>query len=126
MTTQTLSQMNIRLDSDTKRAGDAVLAGAGVTPTELIRQLWQKVAQGADDLRQVEEVLAGASPAVITKQPASPDKLIAMRRGRELFAQGLRELGVDTANAARPVDAGDDRDTYVAALVDRMAERDVW
>ena len=126
MTTQTLSQMNIRLDSDTKRAGDAVLAGAGVTPTELIRQLWQKVAQGADDLRQVEEVLAGTSPAVIAKQPASPDKLIAMQRGRELFAQGLRELGVSTATTLQFADAEDDRDTYVAALVDRMAEREVW
>ena len=126
MTTQTLSQMNIRLDSDTKRAGDAVLAGAGVTPTELIRQLWQKVAQGADDLRQVEEVLAGTSPAVITKQPASPDKLIAMQRGRELFAKGLRELGVSTATTLQFADAEDDRDTYVAALVDRMAGREVW
>lgn len=35
------SQMNVRLDSQLKEAGDAVLASLGMTPSQAVRELWQ-------------------------------------------------------------------------------------
>lgn len=34
-------QMNVRLDSQLKEAGDAVLASLGMTPSQAVRELWQ-------------------------------------------------------------------------------------
>lgn len=34
-------QMNVRLDSQLKEAGDAVLARIGMTPSQAVRELWQ-------------------------------------------------------------------------------------
>ncbi len=33
-------QMNVGIDSSLKERGDAVLAGAGYTPTQAVRALW--------------------------------------------------------------------------------------
>ena len=35
------AQMNVRLDSQLKEAGDAVLARIGMTPSQAVRELWQ-------------------------------------------------------------------------------------
>lgn len=35
------AQMNVRLDSQLKEAGDAVLASLGMTPSQAVRELWQ-------------------------------------------------------------------------------------
>ena len=124
MTTQVLSQLNIRLDSGVKRAGEAVLAKEGTNPTTLVRALWQKIARGAADLHQVEEVLGLRTKAETVGDDAS-EKLTAMRRGRALFAEGLTTLGIDPAHASPPPDTSD-ADLYAEALVDRLEERGLW
>lgn len=35
------ARMNVRLDSQLKEAGDAVLASLGMTPSQAVRELWQ-------------------------------------------------------------------------------------
>lgn len=39
------AQMNVRLDSQLKEAGDAVLASLGMTPSQAVRELWQYVTE---------------------------------------------------------------------------------
>lgn len=123
MTTQALSQLNVRLDSGVKKAGDVVLAEEGANPTTLIRALWQKIARGAADLHQVEEVLG--LRAKETTEDAALKKLAAMRRGRALFAEGLTTLGIDPAYVSAPPEQSD-VDLYAEALIDRMQERGLW
>ena len=41
------SQLNVRMDSELRSAGDAVLERAGVTPAEVVRALWAKLSKGA-------------------------------------------------------------------------------
>ena len=60
-----LSQMNVRMESQLKAAGDDVLARMGVTPTQLVRAVWMKVAQGAEAFDQIVAVLA-AEPAAVS------------------------------------------------------------
>lgn len=60
----TMAQVNIRMDSRLKSSGDAVLNRMGITPTQLIRAVWMKVARGTEALDQLVEVLAQHPAAV--------------------------------------------------------------
>lgn len=42
--TTTAAQINVRLDADLKRSGDAALSRAGMTPSQAVRALWQLAA----------------------------------------------------------------------------------
>ena len=42
--TTTAAQINVRLDADLKRSGDAALSKAGMTPSQAVRALWQLAA----------------------------------------------------------------------------------
>ena len=46
--TTTAAQINVRLDADLKRSGDAALSRAGMTPSQAVRALWQLAASLAD------------------------------------------------------------------------------
>lgn len=75
MVSTTTSQLNVRMDAKLRAAGDAVLERVGVTPAEVVRALWAKIASG---VRECEQVL---SAFVDKEEPACPS------RGDELIAQ---------------------------------------
>lgn len=55
-------QMNVRLDSQLKEAGDAVLASLGMTPSQAVRELWQYLTENGHmpvAQRNNDEVLPG-------------------------------------------------------------------
>lgn len=54
-----VSQLNIRLDSALKDAGDAALAEIGYTPTRFIRSIWEKLARRGGDREELKLVLEG-------------------------------------------------------------------
>ena len=124
MPTKAISQMNIRINSQVKDAGDRVLVEGGVSPTQIVRALWEKISHGVQDLRQVEQVL-GTSAQVDQAQESKTDRMYAMRRGRALFAEGLAEWGISADDVA-PFQDASDVDRYTEALVERMKERNVW
>lgn len=124
MSTQAVSQMNIRMDTQLKDAGDKVLAERSTTPTQLVRALWEKISRGAPDLQQVEEVL-GISVPPAPSPDADLNKLEAMRRGRDLFVQGLATWGI-AESAAVVREERTDMDRYTEELIDRMQGRDLW
>ena len=123
MSSSALVQMNVRMQGRVKEAGDAVLAEAGTTPTQIVRALWEKISRGAADLQQVEEVLGMSAP--IPSQDETARKLDAMRRGRELFAEGLATLNVRPSADVSQADVSS-TEQYVEALTDRLRERDLW
>jgi hypothetical protein len=116
--------MNVRLNSQVKDKGDSILAKAGITPTQIIRALWEKISLGMTDLRQVEEVLSLPAAATETGM-VDTSKVDAMLRGRSLFAKGLERWGI-SEEAVTPPEARSDSELYTEALVDRLRERDLW
>ena len=46
------SRLNVRMDADLRAAGDAVLKRMGVTPAEVVRAPWAKIARGTQDCEQ--------------------------------------------------------------------------
>ena len=55
--TTTAAQINVRLDADLKRSGDAALSKAGMTPSQAVRALWQLAASLADRPGALEDIL---------------------------------------------------------------------
>lgn len=51
------SQINVRIDADLKRRGDASLAQSGLTPTGAVRALWELAASCADTPEAIEDAL---------------------------------------------------------------------
>lgn len=130
----TVAQMNVRLDRGLKARGDAVLAKSDITPTDLIRAIWEKISLGPEHALQMWEFSHDKS---LSSEPHSAigldeaklrsHKKAVLDRGRTLFDEGLNSIGLDIGSIASAADdATLDTDIYAQALVDRMRERGVW
>ena len=51
------AQINVRLDRELKESGDRELELLGVTPSQAVRALWEKLARGGQDAAAVRELL---------------------------------------------------------------------
>ena len=90
-----MAQLNVRMDPELKAAGDSVLDLYGISPSELIRALWEKIASGEEAFGQVAKALAAepavGKPRVIQKEEAmSVADWFAWR-----FYAFAKELGLD-------------------------------
>lgn len=124
-----LSQMNVRLDRSLKTAGDKALMEQGITPTEFVRTLWEKIARSPADLRQIEEAIGAMSAENALIAPDASEKLMAMRRGRALFKDGLLALGISPEAASHDGNSSEANtctDAYAEALIERMREKGTW
>ena len=80
-------QMNVRMDSVLKRAGDAALVRAGLTPTLAVRALWEYLA------------VHGSLPAEIdpgsVRDDAAPAPTDPREAGASIVAGFYERIGVD-------------------------------
>jgi hypothetical protein len=53
----TATQMNVRIPAEVKAAGDKALLSEGLTPTEVVRCVWEKAARRGRDLQQVVDLV---------------------------------------------------------------------
>ena len=95
----TTSQLNVRMDSELRSAGDAVLERMGVTPTEVVRALWAKIAKGVQECEQVLHALSDEDDATISSRG---DKLVGQIEGWHSQLFSLAE--VDRATYVPPTD----------------------
>ena len=99
MATATSSQLNVRMDSQLRRAGDAVLERVGVAPAEIVRALWAKIAGGAQECEQVLALLAERD------SPAEASRGAACLAEIDKWQSRLYELAnVDRASYVAPTD----------------------
>lgn len=82
--TTTAAQINVRLDADLKRSGDAALSKAGMTPSQAVRALWQLAASLADRPGALEDILlpSRARAEQREREKAAKRKLELMDQGR--------------------------------------------
>lgn len=104
------AQLNVRMDSRLRAAGDAVLERVGVTPADVVRALWAKIADGVQDCEQVLALLQEE------KTPTAPS------RGDECLA------AIDGWHSELFSCAKVDRTTYVAPSDEELGEMlyDEW
>lgn len=92
------TQMNTRIDSALKEAGDAVLARLGYSPSAAVRGLWRFVVDHQDDAAAVREVLEPNASAGLSDEVARKAAAIASLRSQ--YAQTADELGISNKTEA--------------------------
>lgn len=122
MATAAMTQMNVRLERTLKEEGDAALASIGLTPTEVVRAIWEKLARRGEDLEEVRRLVMPTPKEV---DPVVAARLAAFERGKSIVPDGLRELGVSPSTLLAVGEATDE-DLRYEGIVERMRERGTW
>lgn len=118
------AQINVRLNADLKRSGDAALSSAGMTPSQAVRALWQLASSLADRPGALQDVLSPdrARAEQREREKAAGRKLELIDQGSQLFAIACRETGIDVAKAQPTGDEELKRNAYA----DRFGEEMGW
>lgn len=111
------AQMNVRMSRSVKEAGDAALAAAGLSPSEVVRAVWEKAARRGKDLEEVVSLLRPAEQVV--RDASDEDDLVT--RGSRIVEEGMRELGIDIRRVSIPELTYEE--LREQALADRLEER---
>lgn len=105
----TMTQLNTRIDAEVKRRGDAVFAREGLTPSQVVRSVWQ---YAADTQRMPDCV----RPAIDADRQR---RVEAIRRGAGLASRMLKEqFGIELSPADEPFDYK----AYRSHMYDEMIE----
>lgn len=121
MMTQAVAQLNVRIPQQVKAEGDAALSALGVSTTEFMRALWEKLAAGGEGRDEVVASVLGGDVDVSARSA----RMAALSRARALYEDGMARLGINPDAISYTLSEGDDSDqeAYVDALLSRMAER---
>lgn len=118
-----MSQMNIRIESATKTAGDRVFSSIGYTPTEIARAVWKFAAAHADDVQVVRQWLDEIHSLDLEAETRRERRRLA-RQGLSSLDQQLQSL-VGSAMFT-PIPDTDDESLLEDALASRLEERGLW
>ena len=114
----TTAQINVRLDRALKEAGDAELARMGVSPSQIVRALWESLSRGGERLAEVRRVLFRADEASGDTLPATLEALDRLDRSWEQFAT---TLDLDPSSFA-PMDEEGMREARYEHLLEKYGE----
>lgn len=109
-------QMNMRISADLKARGDAVLAHAGVSASQVVRQLWEFMATYGE-LPALE--LSGA--AACSGEHSAVGIAEEVAQGAGVVARFLQERGVSAYPSAGAASGVLQDELYAAKLADYEA-----
>lgn len=115
------SQINVRMSSALKEAGDAGLSSIGLTASEAVRSLWELAASGAQSLSTIRNLLGQEREAGAPRADDLQDDPLV--EGRALYMKAFEQMGIPYSGEAAICDPADDKDLLKDALVERLAEK---
>ncbi len=107
------SQMNVRIPTEVKLAGDQAFLAEGLTPSEVVRCIWEKAARRGRDLQDVLNVVRGKTSTSVTTNHFESASM-------EVTSQ-MRALGVDLS--AEDEDQPSDSELLEMAYYEKADER---
>ncbi len=132
--TTAAAQLNVRIDRATKAAGDSAIASMGISVTDFVRKLWEKLAESGQDRTAIERAVLGAEASLNPTSEVSAQhtqRLEVLAQMRSLRDDWMLSIGLDESNllGGEPVVGEDghhpDREHALDALLERVEERDV-
>ena len=115
------TQMNTRIDTSVKKQGDAALAQAGYSPSQVIRTIWTFAASHAHEPHVVRSFLQGAETERDSKRKAQVEaKLDALEQALKLHEK-LDEAVGPCQNTR--IEGFSDRELRADALFSRWESR---
>ena len=121
------AQLNVRMSQQLKSSGDRALANAGISPTKLVRLVWEKAASGNEGLRQLLDVLQNndAHERELARANECSSMEVRSARGENLFAEGMTRLGLSRQAAEHTAATSDWKDLRDEMILDRLAKRGI-
>lgn len=123
-------QMNVRIDRELKREGDAALAAAGYTPSQAVRALWENAVALRRDTETLKDYLSRQSPKSQAQPaqsepteeavPEEDEGLRAHNARMQAIQQRFAAIGIDTS--APYADDESDDDAREAVLIEKYWE----
>lgn len=114
-----ITQMNVRIDADLKAAGDAVLARAGLTPTQFVRRAWEFAARNAANPEVVAKGFAGDDDPQELAERAR--KLALAEEGRRKVQRELLALGIKLDGSTSELSYKELRELYYEERLEGLA-----
>ena len=116
------TQMNLRIDGEVKRGGDAALASIGCTPTEAVRTLWNFAAAHRGNPEALRRQLDAMRSMDLEAEVRRERRRQAQRDSLAPSKRFLAEAGLSSF----PMAAEGYGELREAALLDRMREKGLW
>lgn len=90
------TQLNVRMDSELKRKGDAALQKAGVSPSQATRALWQRAADLESTPEKIIELLfpERAREEEAAREAERQRKIELARRGPLIMQEHFEKAGL--------------------------------
>ena len=120
MNRSAIAQINVRLPLELKESGDRGLRDLGLSPTDVVRALWRRLAERGESLEKIESLLFEDERTKDDEVSSFGKSPIA--EGWRLVDEGLREIGVSARFTTAPAQL-DDNELLTQALEERMRER---
>ena len=97
-----MTQMNTRIDSTVKRNGDAAFASLGLSPSEVVRAVWEYAAEHGDAPAIVDKALRVGSAHAPSVEKSY--KLALGRVASDFVADYRRQRGVAAPDRLEVID----------------------
>ena len=82
------TQMNVRLEDDLKRRGDAAFAAAGYTPTQVVRRIWERAAETGGDPEALVALVNGSGVGEARDRALLEESSMTLRAVDALLEEG--------------------------------------
>ena len=110
----------MRLPLELKESGDRGLRDLGLSPSDVVRALWRRLAERGESLEKIESLLLEderTKDGEVSSFGKSP-----IAEGWRLVDEGMREIGINAQSTTAPAQL-DDNELLTQALEERMRER---
>lgn len=115
----TTVQLNVRMERSMRDAGNMALESIGLSPSMVVRALWEMIAQRGQGLEDVVALLfADNEGRRMTEDVASP-----IDRGQALYDELLCAVGMEGENLSRLFYKRTDKQMREDALAERWREK---
>ena len=115
------AQINVRLDRELKEAGDRELERMGITPSQVVRSLWEKLAGGGADAEAVRKLLIVQDEPEQEMSAAQKRKLEVMEEIKQSWQDLADTLGLDLSTF-KPSEDEDRHDAYCEYQLEKWGE----
>ena len=115
------AQINVRLDRELKEAGDRELERMGITPSQAVRSLWEKLARGGADAEAVRKLLIVQDEPEQEMSAAQKRKLEVMEEIKQSWQDLADTLGLDLSTF-KPSEDEDRHDAYCEYQLEKWGE----
>ena len=89
------AQINVRMPSGLRDKGNSTLAVVGSSPTKIVREVWDVLAQGAEAYEQLHKVLVAETSQSVSDE--ADHRLVKLERATSLFDEFGAGMGLDAA-----------------------------